>query len=76
MVHRGLGGCPLWRTCVHSACPGSGVSAFGVDLSGNAPDLGCSNRRYEVKKFHAYRALSVVAAIVAVVVESGAGHKF
>jgi hypothetical protein len=38
--------------------------------------LGCSNRRYEVKKFHAYRALYAVAAIVAVVVESGAGHKF
>jgi hypothetical protein len=30
----------------------------------------------EVKKFHAYRALFAVAAIVAVVVESGAGHKF
>lgn len=30
----------------------------------------------EVKKFYTYRALSVVAAIVAVVVESGAGHKF
>lgn len=29
-----------------------------------------------MKKFQAYRALTALAAIAAVVVESGAGHKF
>lgn len=29
-----------------------------------------------MKKFHMYRAMVAVASIVAVVIESGAGHKF
>ncbi|MEA2210243.1 MAG: hypothetical protein QOF83_191 [Solirubrobacteraceae bacterium] len=29
-----------------------------------------------MKKFHVYRACTALAAIVALVVESGAGHKF
>lgn len=37
---------------------------------------GVLDSEVEVKKFYTYRALSAVAAIVALVVESGAGHKF
>jgi hypothetical protein len=29
-----------------------------------------------MKKFHVYRACSVIASVVTVVVASGAGHKF
>ena len=50
--------------------------AHWVDLSRNAPESGALDWEVEVKKFYTYRALSAVAAIVALVVESGAGHKF